>query len=69
MDTCVVCGSLIIKSQDVKSNGYLNAVPWIQVRYFKVTDGKDNVAMTIQFCSTQCLAKYANVNAGTLERV
>lgn len=69
VEACIVCGCPILKSQDVKSNGYLNAIPWIQIRYFKVVNDKDEVAMEIQVCGTRCLAKYSNLNAGTLERV
>lgn len=69
MDKCAVCGSPIIKCRDIKVNGYLNAVPWIQIRFAKVVNDKDEVQMEIEVCSTRCLAKYANLNAGTLEPV
>jgi len=69
MDTCVVCGLPIIKSVDVKANGYLNAVPWIQIRFVKVVRDKDEVQMEVQVCSTRCLAKFGNLSAGTVEPV
>jgi len=69
MDKCAVCGSPIIKSQDVQVNGYVNAVPWIRVCFVKVLNDKDEVQMKVEVCGTRCLAKYANLNAGTLEPV
>lgn len=69
MTKCVACRTTIVKSQEAKERGYVNAGPWILVRIFRIVNGADEVAMELECCSLQCFARFADLTIGKIEPI
>lgn len=69
MSKCQTCGTPVIMFERTKEMGYVNAAPWIRVLIFKVANEKDNAVFQFDFCSPQCLAKFAKVIANETEPI
>lgn len=65
MSKCQTCGADVIFFEHTKEK----AIPWIRLLVFKVRNETDDAVYQFDFCSPQCLSKFAKFIAGETQPI